>query len=90
MKGIAITGMGIISAIGNSVEENYASLLNNKTAINTIENISTVHADLRKVGEIKKTNQELADELQLSADNNFSRTAMIGAIAAKQAVTKRD
>jgi 3-oxoacyl-(acyl-carrier-protein) synthase len=86
MKGVAITGMGIISAIGNSVEENYASLLNNKTAITTIENISTVHSDLRKVGEIKKTNQELADELQLSADNNFSRTAMIGAIAAKQAV----
>ena len=86
MGGIAITGMGIISAIGNSVEENYASLLNNKTAITTIENISTVHADLRKVGEIKKTNQQLANELQLTADNNFSRTAMIGAIAAKQAV----
>ena len=85
-KGVAITGMGIISAIGNSVEENYFSLINNKTAITTIENISTVHADLRKVGEIKKTNQELADELQLSDDNNFSRTAMIGAIAAKQAV----
>ena len=86
MKGVAITGMGIISAIGNSVEENYFSLVNNKTAITTIENISTVHSDLRKVGEIKKTNQELADELQLSSDNNFSRTTMIGAIAAKQAV----
>ena len=86
MGGIAITGMGIISAIGNSVEENYFSLINNKTAITTIENISTVHADLRKVGEIKKTNQQLANELQLTADNNFSRTAMIGAIAAKQAV----
>ena len=86
MKGVAITGMGIISAIGNSVEENYFSLVNNKTAITTIENISTVHSDLRKVGEIKKTNQELADELQLATDNNFSRTAMIGAIAAKQAV----
>lgn len=90
MKGVAITGMGIISAIGNSVEENYASLLNNKTAITTIENISTVHANLRKVGEIKKTNQELADELKLSTDNNFSRTAMIGAIAAKQAVANAE
>ena len=85
-KGVAITGMGIISSIGNSVDENLASLLNSKTAITTIENISTVHADVIKVGEIKKTNQELANELQLSADNNFSRTAMIGAIAAKQAV----
>lgn len=86
MKGVAITGMGIISAIGNTVEENYVSLVNNKIGITTIENISTVHSDEIKVGEIKKTNQQLVEELQLSPDNNFSRTAMIGAIAAKQAV----
>jgi len=85
-KGVAITGMGIISAIGNSVEENFISLVNNKVGITTIENISTVHATVIKVGEIKKTNQQLADELQLSSENNFSRTAMLGAIAAKQAV----
>ncbi|NDP28149.1 MAG: beta-ketoacyl-[acyl-carrier-protein] synthase family protein [Flavobacterium sp.] len=86
MKGVAITGMGIISAIGNTVEENYVSLLNNRMGITTIENISTVHSGEIKVGEIKKTNQQLVAELQLSPDNNFSRTAMIGAIAAKQAV----
>jgi len=86
MKGVAITGMGIISSIGNSVEENFISLIENKIAITRIENISTVHADVIKVGEIKKTNAELVNELELSDDNNFSRTAMIGAFAAKQAV----
>jgi 3-oxoacyl-[acyl-carrier-protein] synthase-1 len=85
-KGVAITGMGIISAIGNTVEENYISLVNNKVGITTIENIPTIHAAVIKVGEIKKTNQQLAEELQLSADNNFSRTASLGAIAAKQAL----
>lgn len=85
-KGVAITGMGIISSIGNSVEENFISLIENKIAITRIENISTVHADVIKVGEIKKTNAELVHELELSDDNNFSRTAMIGAFAAKQAV----
>ena len=86
MKGVAITGMGIISAIGNSVEENYFSLLNNKIGISKIQNIQTIHEDVIKVGEIKKTNEQLITELNLSANNNFSRTAMIGAIAAKQAV----
>ena len=86
MKGVAITGMGILSSIGNSVEENFDSLRNEKLAITRIENITTVHADVIKVGEIKKTNQELIDELQLTADNNFSRTALIGTLAAKQAV----
>jgi 3-oxoacyl-[acyl-carrier-protein] synthase-1 len=86
MKGVAITGMGIISAIGNSVEENYVSLVNNKMGISEIENISTIHAAVIKVGEIKKSNQVLAKELHLTEDNNFSRTAMLGAIAAKQAI----
>lgn len=85
-KGVAITGMGIISSIGNSVEENYISLIENKIGISRIQNIPTVHADVIKVGEIKKTNEELVAELQLSENNNFSRTAMIGTLAAKQAV----
>lgn len=85
-KGVAITGMGIISAIGNSVEENFHALINGEKAITTIENIATVHKNVMKVGEIKKTNQQLVEELGLTSENNFSRTAMIGAIAAKQAV----
>jgi 3-oxoacyl-[acyl-carrier-protein] synthase-1 len=85
-KGVAITGMGIISSIGNSVEENYISLIENKIGVTRIENISTVHADIIKVGEIKKTNDELVTELNLTEDNNFSRTAMIGTLAARQAV----
>ncbi|KUJ62604.1 beta-ACP synthase [Flavobacteriaceae bacterium CRH] len=85
-KGVAITGMGIISAIGNSVEENYISLIENKVAITRVENLTTIHADINKVGEIKRTNDDLISELELPADNNFSRTAMIGTFAAKQAV----
>lgn len=86
MKGVAITGMGIISAIGNSVEENYFALLKGEKAITTIVNITTIHNKVIKVGEIKKTNEELIDELQLSPHNNYSRTALIGTYAAKQAV----
>lgn len=85
-KGVAITGMGIISAIGNSVAENYHALTNGQKAITRISNIATVHADMIMVGEIKKTNDALAQELGLAGDNNYSRTAMLGAIAARQAV----
>jgi len=85
-RGVAITGMGIISAIGNSVDETFDALVKGEKAITTISNITTIHKNVMKVGEIKKTNDELANELQLSPDNNFSRTAMIGALAAKQAV----
>lgn len=83
---VAITGMGIVSAIGNSVDENFNTLVGGRKAITEIENIPTVHAGVIKVGEIKKTNDQLAAELGLDGNNNYSRTAMLGAIAARQAV----
>lgn len=85
-KGVAITGMGIISAIGNNVAENYAALLAGEKGISKIDNIETIHRDEIMVGEIKFTNDELIAKLQLPLENNYSRTAMLGAIAAKQAL----
>ena len=85
-KGVAITGMGIISSIGNSVEENLQALISSKKRIAPIVNIKTRHKDEIKVGEIIQTNQELANLLNLPKTHNFSRTALLGSIAAKQAV----
>ena len=85
-KKVAITGMGIISAIGKTVEENYNALVTGQKGISTIENFHTVHKDVIKVGEIKLTNSQLEQLLGLSPDNNYSRTAMLGAYAANKAV----
>jgi len=84
--GVAITGMGIISAIGNNVAENYSSLLEGRTGISHISKIDTVHKGNIMVGEIEFTNRELEAKLGLSANNNYSRTALLGAIAAKEAI----
>lgn len=85
-KRVAITGMGIVSAIGMTVEENFAALTNGLKGISTIENIDTIHRDEIKVGEIKLTNQELVALLGLPAAHSFTRTSLLGALAAKQAV----
>ncbi len=84
-KGVAITGMGIISAIGNNVAENYQSLLSGKKGISRVSKIDTIHVNDIMVGEIAYTNAEIEVILGLSEDNNYSRTAMIGALAAKEA-----
>lgn len=84
-KGVAITGIGIISAIGNNVDENYRSLTSNNIGIAKITKIDTVHKDDIMVGEISKTNQEMEVQLGLKA-NQWSRTALIGALAAKEAL----
>ncbi len=85
-KGVAITGMGIISAIGNNVAENYQALLEGKSGIGRISHIDTVHKNYIMVGEVPFPNEELEIRLGLDADNNYPRTALLGAFAAKQAV----
>ncbi|MAB57929.1 MAG: beta-ACP synthase [Aequorivita sp.] len=85
-KGIAITGMGIISAIGNNVAENYDALINQRKGITRVDNVETIQRDEIMVGEVKFTNDELIAQLNLPPENNYSRTAMLGVIAAKEAI----
>lgn len=83
---VAITGMGIISSIGTTVEENFHSLTTKKTGISRLENFDSKHKDVIKVGEIKITNEELANLLNLPREDAFTRTSLLGVYAAKQAV----
>ncbi|MCQ9640654.1 beta-ketoacyl-[acyl-carrier-protein] synthase family protein [Chryseobacterium sp. WG14] len=83
---IAITGMGIISSIGNNVEENFISLQSGKHGISDIQMFETRHAGAIKTGEVKLSNEELIQKLQLDEDNNVTRTSLLGMVAAKEAV----
>ncbi|MFS4466566.1 beta-ketoacyl-[acyl-carrier-protein] synthase family protein [Maribacter sp. 2210JD10-5] len=86
-QGIAITGMGVISAIGNNVEENYASLIEGKKGITKIKKIATVHENEIMVGEIETTNQTFEKQLNLP-ENTHSRTPILGIVAAKEAIAQ--
>lgn len=85
---IAITGMGIVSSIGMSVEANFLALIEPKSGISSIENIDTVHRNAIKVGEIKHTNQSLLEQLGLPHNANYSRTSLLGILALKQALSQ--
>lgn len=78
--------MGIISAIGNTVAENYASLIAGKRGISRISQIETIHKNDIMVGEIAATNPVLEKQLGF-AENEVSRTVLIGCIAADEAVS---
>lgn len=78
--------MGIISAIGNNVAENYASLITGKKGISRISQIETIHKDDIMVGEIAATNTVLENQLGF-AENQVSRTVLIGCIAADEAIS---
>jgi len=78
--------MGIISSIGNNVEENLQSLQSGRHGISDIELFETRHAGNIKTGEIKLSNEKLIEKLQLKDVKNATRTALLGMIAAKEAI----
>jgi len=86
MQGVAVTGMGIITSIGLSVEENYQSLLQKKSGISEASILKTFHANHIKIGEIKLENAQLAEILGIPEDNNFTRTSLLGTFAALKAL----
>lgn len=85
-KPIAITGMGIISAIGNNVAENEKSLLRNQHGIKKYSVVDPLIHQEKLVGEILKSNEEFYSELNLNSDEAFTRSTLLGLTAAKEAI----
>lgn len=87
-KEIYVTGLGIISAIGDNVSECFTSLKEKKAGIGPIQYLNTVHKDEFLVGEVKHSNQELMDMAGIPhADYKlYTRTALLAIIAANEAM----
>lgn len=78
------TGLGVISAIGNNVAENLESFKNHNSGIGEISLFQSIHQGKLPVGEVKLSNNELAESLEL--DSGITRTALLGIKAAKEAI----
>ncbi len=84
MGRIVVTGIGAISALGNSVQHNREGLVAGKNALSQLQLFPTKYADIRYFGEIKLTNEELYHELQLSRPG-ISRTSLLALKAIREA-----
>ena len=82
---IAITGLGIICAIGNDCQQVLDSLVNKKTGVGMMNNLQSCHTEL-PVGEVKLSDDELKTLLGLPVESLYSRTTLLGAVAVKQAM----
>ena len=84
-KPVYITGMGIISAIGNSRAETERALLEKRSGVQTLRLLPSVHQDL-PCGEVKLSNEELRLRLHIPTDKGCNRTALLGIEAIRQAL----
>tara|TARA_B100000508_G_C11465356_1_gene281556 strand:+ start:6621 stop:7826 length:1206 start_codon:yes stop_codon:yes gene_type:complete len=83
-KRVFVTGLGAISAIGSNARENLNSLLNSEHGIAPVSLFETRNNHLM-VGEVKKSNTELITELGIDPDGAYTRTTLLGLMAAKEA-----
>lgn len=81
---VYITGIGVISGIGRDVEENFVSLRDGRDGMGKVSLFDTRH-DV-PVSEVKYSNHDLKKMLELPEQVLYSRTALLGMMAAKEAL----
>ena len=81
---IAITGAGIISAIGAGKEETVRSLLAGRSGIGPLRHLQTIH-DF-PCGEVAMSNDDLRSLLGIPSDKTIARTTLLGIFAVREAL----
>ena len=80
---VVVTGLGLISALGNNVNDCVAAFEKHQSGVAKIKRLKTNHVEL-SVAEIKSTNAELAAIAGLSEE--LSRSILLSYIATKEAI----
>lgn len=81
---IKVCGLGVVSAIGVGCKENRDSLL---SEVCGIDSLTLFESEVDSpVGEVKLSNTELKIRLGIELQKSVSRTAMLGVLAAREAV----
>ncbi len=82
---IAITGAGVVSAIGVGKEQNLESLLNGVEGVAPVHYLQTEHKECM-VGEVKLSDEEMKSLLGMQADAPMVRTSLLGILALREAL----
>lgn len=83
---IVVTGMGAISSIGLTVEQNHNSLKKGVSGIRKAKHFKSHYVDSLLFGEIDMSDSELIDELKLNQQTGHTRTFLIALKAFREAI----
>lgn len=82
---IAITGEGIVSAIGLNKQEVLQALKEGRTGIGEMKYLQSIHHEL-PVGEVDLSNEQMKKMLGIPSEQMMSRTSLLGMLAIDQAL----
>ncbi|MCF0056956.1 beta-ketoacyl-[acyl-carrier-protein] synthase family protein [Dyadobacter sp. CY356] len=86
-KRVYVTGIGLISALGNNVSENHISLISGKDGIGKAVHFESLYTETLSFGEVKLSNDQLKEFLHLEKESGFTRTCLLAVKAFDEAVT---
>jgi 3-oxoacyl-[acyl-carrier-protein] synthase-1 len=82
---VLVTGLGIVSGIGISVQDTLASLLAGKSGVGIIKYLQTNHKDI-PCSEIQLSDEQMCRMLSIPDSVPINRTSLMGILAAKNAL----
>ncbi len=85
MERIFVTGIGIISPLGDTPEQNHQALKEGKCGITNLELFSTRYSDILPFAEIKTENKILQEKLK-AYEPGLTRTTLLALHACKKAI----
>ncbi len=83
---VFVTGMGIVSPIGFTVDENLSNLRKGKSGISQAEYFASKYASVYKFGEVKITTESLLQQVKPKNPNGLSRTCLLAFKAFEEAI----
>jgi len=89
-QSVYITGVGIICAIGDDLESTFDALVEEKSGISEITLLDTSLKGKVPIAEVKMSNEELLNATGFSGKKNFTRTALLGMVAAHEAMSSAE
>ncbi len=84
---IVVSGMGIYTALGKGLQQNFEMLSHEKHALGSLQFLTTNHAAEFPFGEIKMSTPDLLHQLGLPVRKGFTRTSLLGISALQEALT---
>jgi len=83
---VFITGMGMITAIGDTVAANFGSLRQQQSGLGFTRYIDTIYKEVLPVAEVKHSTEELSTMAGVPSSPEYTRTTLLGLLAMQEAL----
>jgi 3-oxoacyl-[acyl-carrier-protein] synthase-1 len=83
---VFITGMGMITAIGDTVAANFSSLQQQQSGLGFTSYIDTIYKDILPVAAVKHSTAALSEMAGIIAGPAYTRTTVLGLLAMQEAL----